>query len=114
MKIRTVIVEDEPLARGRLRTLLESDPDIEVLAECEDGNDAVVQISRLEPDLVFLDIRLPEMDGFEVLSALGKEKLPAVVFVTAYDKFALQAFEVHAVDYLLKPFDRERFTSALQ
>jgi len=114
MKIRTVIVEDEPLARERLRALLDADPEIEVIAECGDGRDAVDRIRELSPELVFLDIQLPELDGFGVLAELGSERVPAIVFVTAYDKFALKAFEVHALDYLLKPFDRARFAAALQ
>ncbi len=113
MKIRTIVVEDEPLARARLCGLLEADAEIEIVAQCGDGLDAVAQIASLEPDLVFLDIQLPELDGFQVLTELGGENLPAVVFVTAYDKFAIKAFEVHALDYLLKPFDRERFQTAL-
>src|SRR4030095_13893834 len=103
MKIRTVIVEDEPLARERLRTLLERDPEIDVVAECGDGRSAVTAIASHKPDLVFLDIQLPERNGFDVLSDLGSSDLPAIVFVTAYDRFALKAFEVHAIDYLLKP-----------
>ena len=114
MKIRTIIVEDEPLARERMLNLLETDDDIEVCAECGDGRSAVEKITALAPDLVFLDIQMPELDGFGVLAELTLPKLPAVVFVTAYDHFALKAFEVHAVDYLLKPFDRERFREALQ
>ena len=114
MKIRTIIVEDEPLARERMLNLLETDDDIEVCAECGDGRSAVEKITELEPDLLFLDIQMPELDGFGVLAELSIPKLPAVVFVTAYDQFALKAFEVHAVDYLLKPFDRGRFREALQ
>src|SRR5436190_13734950 len=114
MKIRTIIVEDEPLARERMLNLLETDDDIEVCAECGDGRSAVEKITELGPDLVFLDIQMPELDGFGVLAELSMPKLPAVIFVTAYDQFALKAFEVHAVDYLLKPFDRERFRGALQ
>ena len=114
MKIRTIIVEDEPLARERMLNLLETDDSIEVCAECGDGRSAVEKITELEPDLIFLDIQMPELDGFGVLAELSMPKLPAVVFVTAYDQFALKAFEVHAVDYLLKPFDRERFRAALQ
>ena len=114
MKIRTIIVEDEPLARERMLNLLETDDAIEVCAECGDGRSAVEKITELEPDLIFLDIQMPELDGFGVLAELSMPKLPAVVFVTAYDQFALKAFEVHAVDYLLKPFDRERFRAALQ
>ena len=114
MKSRTIIVEDEPLARERLHDLLVADPDIDLCAECGDGRSAVEKVHELEPDLLFLDIQMPELDGFGVLAELSLEKLPAVVFVTAYDQFALKAFEVHAVDYLLKPFDRERFRAALQ
>jgi two-component system LytT family response regulator len=114
MKIRTLIVDDEPLARERLRGMLEAEPEIEVLAECGDGLSAVESIRTLAPDLVFLDIQMPGLDGFGVLNKLARSPLPAVVFVTAYDKFALKAFEVHAIDYLLKPFDRERFRKALQ
>ena len=114
MKIRTVIVEDEPLARERLRSLLERDAEIELVGECGDGRSAVATISEQKPDLVFLDIQLPERNGFDVLADLGSKKLPAIVFVTAYDRFAVKAFEVRAIDYLLKPFDVDRFEQALQ
>jgi two-component system LytT family response regulator len=114
MKIRTLIVDDELLARNRLRQLLQAAPDIEVIGECGDGKDAVATIQQSKPDLVFLDIQMPELDGFGVLEAIGADAAPVVVFVTAYDKFALRAFEIHAVDYLLKPFDRERFQKALE
>jgi two-component system LytT family response regulator len=114
MKIRTVIVEDEPLARERLKVLLENDPEIEVVAECGDGRSAVDAIKEHKPDLVFLDIQLPERNGFEVLKDLGAGNLPSIVFVTAYDRFAVKAFEVHAIDYLLKPFDIDRFQEALR
>lgn len=113
MKTRVVIVDDEPLARERLRALLERDAEVEIVAECGDGREAVDVISKEKPDLVFLDIQMPELDGFGVLAELQGSKLPAVIFVTAYDRFALKAFEVHALDYLLKPFDRERFNKAL-
>jgi two-component system LytT family response regulator len=113
MKIRTLIVDDELLARNRLRQLLQAAPDIEVVGECGDGMGAVATIQQSKPDLVFLDIQMPELDGFGVLEAIGADAAPVVVFVTAYDKFALRAFEIHAVDYLLKPFDRERFQVAL-
>ena len=113
MAIRTILVDDEPLAREKLRGFLESEPDFEVIAECRDGAEALSTIEKERPDLVFLDVQMPELDGFEVLDRLGRERLPAVIFVTAYDQYALRAFEVHAVDYLLKPFDRERFTAAL-
>ncbi len=114
MKTRTVIVDDEPLARERLKNWLKDEPDIEVAAECGDGLQAVEVLARERPDLVFLDIQMPELDGFGVLAELGEAVPPAVIFVTAYDQFAVRAFEVHAVDYLLKPFDRERFQAALR
>src|SRR5688572_9592057 len=111
-KIRTMIVDDEELARERLRTLLSKELDIELVGEAADGRSAVDLIEKLRPDLLFLDVQMPELTGFEVLRAL--ENPPHVVFVTAHDKFALKAFDVHAVDYLLKPFDRQRFQTALQ
>jgi len=110
--IRTVIVDDEPIAREGVRRQLSREPDVEIIAECGDGLAAVETIRELTPDLVFLDVQMPGMDGFEVVQAI--EVMPAVVFVTAYDKYALQAFEVNAVDYLLKPFDGERFQKAFQ
>jgi len=113
MKIRTLIVDDELLARERLRQLLQSEPEIELVGECADGQEAVAAIQKETPDLVFLDIQMPELDGFGVLEAVTADPAPVIVFVTAHDKFALRAFEVHAVDYLLKPFDRERFKKAL-
>jgi two-component system LytT family response regulator len=111
--IRALIVDDEPLARERLRTLLAAEPDIELVGECTNGKEALAAITRSRPDLVFLDVQMPERDGFQVLSDLGPTRMPSVIFVTAYDRFALQAFEVHALDYLLKPFDRVRFSRAL-
>jgi two-component system LytT family response regulator len=114
MKLRTLIVDDEALARQRLRQLLEAEPEIEIIGECADGREAVAAIRGTSPDLVFLDVQMPELDGFGVLEALASQPMPLIVFVTAYDKFALRAFEVHAVDYLLKPFDRERFQAALR
>ena len=113
LKIRTLIVDDEPLARERMRSLLEAETDIAIVGECGDGREAVQAIRRDAPDIVFLDVQIPELDGFQVLEAIGAEKAPAIIFVTAYDQYALQAFEVHAVDYLLKPFDEERFQRAL-
>jgi two-component system LytT family response regulator len=113
VKIRTLIVDDEPLAREKMRSLLEAEDDIEVAGECRDGVEAIETIRRTPPDLIFLDVQIPEVDGFGVIERIGPEKMPAVVFVTAYDQYALQAFEVHAVDYLLKPFDQERFQKAL-
>ena len=112
--IRTLIVDDEPLARDGIRLHLEDHQDIEVIGECGSGEEAVRRIEADAPDLVFLDIQMPGVDGFGVVEAIGAdEKLPAVVFVTAYDQFALRAFEAHALDYLLKPFERERFDKAL-
>jgi two-component system, LytTR family, response regulator len=114
MKARTLIIDDEALARDRLRQLLASNPEVELIAECADGKQAVRRIGELSPDLIFLDVQMPELDGFGVLEAISDKAMPVIVFVTAHDKFALKAFEVHAVDYLLKPFDRERFEGALQ
>ena len=114
MEIRVVIADDEPLARERLRQLLESEDEIEVIAECTDGALAVVAIEEHKPDLVFLDVQMPELDGFEVLANISPAVRPSVIFVTAYDQFALRAFDVHAVDYLLKPFDRDRLQAALR
>ena len=113
MKVRTLIVDDELLARERLRQLLEAEPEIELIAECSDGAEALAALQDKKPDLVFLDIQMPELDGFGVLEAIRMDVAPVIVFVTAYDKFALRAFEVHAADYLLKPFDRDRFQTAL-
>jgi two-component system LytT family response regulator len=114
MKVRTLIADDELLARERLRQLLADQPEIDLVGECADGRETVAEIRKKTPDLIFLDIQMPELDGFAVLDAINLEPMPIIVFVTAHDKFALRAFEVHAVDYLLKPFDRERFQSALQ
>ncbi len=114
MKIKTIIADDEPLAREKIRNLLEEDPDIELIGECADGIETVTAIRNQQPDLVFLDVQMPELDGFGVLKALSDSDLPTLIFVTAYDQYALRAFEVHALDYLLKPFDRERFQKALQ
>lgn len=112
--IRTLVVDDEPLAREGIRLLLQGDPEVEVVGESGSGRDALAQIVALRPDLVFLDVQMPEMNGFAVLSALAPAPLPAVIFVTAFDRYALQAFEVHALDYLLKPFDDDRFGDALR
>ena len=114
MKTRTLIVDDELLARERLRQLLLNEPEVEIAGECTDGREAVQTIRQEKPDLIFLDVQMPELDGFGVLQEIGDGPMPVIVFVTAHDKFALRAFEVHAVDYLLKPFDRERFQAALQ
>jgi two-component system LytT family response regulator len=111
--IRVLIVDDEPLARRALVRLLRFHKDIEILGECGDGESAVTLSNARHPDLLFLDIRMPEKDGFQVVAELAQNARPAVVFVTAYDQHALQAFEVHAVDYLLKPFSQERLGMAL-
>jgi two-component system LytT family response regulator len=111
--MRVLIVDDEPLACERLRTILAGEPDIEVVGESRDGISAVAAICKLSPDLVFLDVQMPEMDGFAVLEQLDARHMPVIVFVTAYDQYAIKAFEVAALDYLLKPFDRERFGKAL-
>ena len=112
-KIRTLIVDDEPLARRNLRLLLEKDPQIEIIDECRNGLEAVEAVNSFSPDLIFLDIQMPEMDGFDVLAKVGAEQIQAIIFVTAFDQYALKAFEVHALDYLLKPFDDARFQRAL-
>lgn len=111
--IRTIVVDDEPPARRRLLDLLATEPDIEVVAECRNGREAIEAIRTTKPDLVFLDIQMPEADGFDVVAEIGAERMPGIIFVTAYDTYALRAFEVHALDYLLKPFDRDRFRTAL-
>jgi len=109
--IRTLIVDDEPLARDGIRVLLEKDPEIEIVGECADGEQAISAIEESSPDLVFLDVQMPERNGFETLRDL--ETPPFVVFVTAYDEYAIEAFEVHALDYVLKPFDDARFLAAV-
>jgi two-component system LytT family response regulator len=114
MPTKTLIVDDEALARDRLRQLLEGESEVQIIGECADGREAVAAIQRDSPDLIFLDIQMPELDGFGVLEAIKTDLMPVIVFVTAYDRFALKAFDVHAVDYLLKPFDRERFQVALR
>ena len=113
-KIKTLIIDDEPLARRNLRLLLEKDPQIEILEECRNGREAVKAINALAPDLIFLDIQMPEMDGFDVITRVGPEHIQAIIFVTAFDQYALKAFDVHALDYLLKPFDDDRFAHALE
>jgi two-component system LytT family response regulator len=112
-KITTVIVDDEPLARSNLSILLRRDPAIEIISECGSAMEALAIIRITKPDLVFLDVQMPEHDGFDVLELLGKDLPPAIVFVTAYDQYALRAFEAGALDYLLKPFDDTRFNLAL-
>jgi two-component system LytT family response regulator len=113
-KLTAVIVDDEPLARSNLAILLRLDPKIQIVAECGSGIDAPAMIRDLKPDLLFLDVQMPECDGFDVLELLGNDVPPAVVFVTAYDQYALRAFEAGALDYLLKPFDNARFDLALK
>ncbi|PYR88245.1 MAG: DNA-binding response regulator [Acidobacteria bacterium] len=113
-KLTTLIVDDEPLARERLLALLSTENDIEVLGQCRDGEEAVSAIHERHPDLVLLDVEMPRMDGFEVIDTIGPERMPMVIFVTAYDQHAIKAFQVRALDYLLKPFDRDRFSDALQ
>ena len=112
-RVRALLVDDEPLARAHLRTLLSERADVEIIGECGDGLSAVKRIRAELPDLVLLDIQMPELDGLGVVRELGLDRLPAIIFVTAYDEHALEAFDVHAVDYLLKPVDRARFTRAL-
>lgn len=113
-KIQTLIVDDEALARRTIRELLGEDPQIEIIGECRSGAEAVKFIRERVPDLLFLDIQMPGMNGFEALSRIEVERLPAIIFVTAFDQYALRAFEVHALDYLLKPFTDERFEEALR
>ena len=114
MPINALIVDDEPLARDRIRELLKEHPEIEVIGEARNGREAIDSIAALGPDLVFLDVQMPDLDGFDVLQNLQVEKMPLIIFVTAYDQHALRAFEVHAVDYLTKPFDRKRFAEAVE
>lgn len=111
--VRALIVDDESLARERLRTLLGREPDVEVIGECGDGACAVEMIRSLSPDLVFLDVQMPVLGGFEVVSTIGADRMPPVIFATAHDEHALRAFDVHAVDYLLKPIGAERLRAAL-
>jgi two-component system LytT family response regulator len=113
MKIRVLIVDDEPIARKGIRRELELDPELEVIAECTSGREAVSLIRRRAIDLVFLDLQMPELDGFGVVEEVGVERMPTVVFVTAFDEFALKAFELHALDYILKPFNSDRFQKTL-
>jgi two-component system LytT family response regulator len=114
LNLRVVVVDDEAIARRRITRLLQSEPGVTVVAECADVDAAVETIRNEAPDLVFLDIQLPERDGFGVIEAVGAEHMPAVIFVTAHDQYAIRAFEVHALDYLLKPFSPERFRESLQ
>ena len=113
-KITLVLVDDEPLARKKVRTLLRDEADFEIIGECANGDEAIVRIPQLKPDAVFLDIQMPGMSGFDVVRRLPQEERPILVFVTAYDQFALDAFEAHALDYLLKPFDYDRLAQTLE
>jgi two-component system LytT family response regulator len=113
MILRAIVVDDEPLARKRLRALLTAEPRVEVVGECEDGGGALDAVRRLRPDLMFLDVQMPGLDGFDVVELLKPDACPAVIFVTAYDRYAMRAFDVHAADYLLKPFARARLATAI-
>ena len=113
MTVRAIVVDDEPLARERVVTLLGENPEVQIVAQCGDGHQATKAIIDLQPDLVFLDVQMPDRDGFGVLEAVGADRLPAVVFVTAFDEYALRAFDVHALDYILKPITPDRFKRAL-
>lgn len=114
MRLKALIVDDEPLARDRIREMLNDYPEIEVIAEARNGGEAIEAIKTQSPDLVFLDVQMPDLNGFEVLESLNVERLPMIIFVTAYDQHAIRAFDVHAVDYLTKPFDRKRFAEAIE
>ena len=113
MTIRALIADDEPVARRRIRRLLQQADDVEIVGQCGDGAATVDAIHTLAPDVVFLDVQMPELDGFAVLQAIGRDRMPAVIFVTAFDEYAIRAFDVHALDYLLKPVDSERVLRAL-
>jgi two-component system LytT family response regulator len=114
LRLRTLIVDDEPLAREAIRTRIQLDNEIEIVGEASSGKQALREIQHRKPDLVFLDVQMPDLDGFAILEALGSSPLPIIVFVTAFEQHALRAFEVHALDYILKPFDDERFQEALK
>jgi two-component system LytT family response regulator len=111
--IRVLIVDDEAWARKRIVRLLKGEPDVEIVAECENGVEAIERIGKDAPDLVFLDVQMPEVNGFEVIDAIDSERAPLLIFATAYDEYALRAFDAHAFDYLLKPFEEQRFREAL-
>jgi two-component system, LytTR family, response regulator len=113
VKTRVIIADDEPLARARLRMLLAEESWVDVIAECSDGPSTITAIEKFRPDLVFLDVQMPGGSGFDVIQSVGAGRMPFVIFVTAFDRYALRAFDVHALDYLLKPFDRDRFRDAL-
>jgi len=112
--IRTLIVDDEPLARQRIKNLLKNDDRLKIVGECSTGVQAVNAFIKIKPNLIFLDIQMPGLDGFEVIQTVGAENMPPVIFVTAYDQYAIKAFEVHAIDYLLKPYEQDRFRAALE
>jgi two-component system LytT family response regulator len=113
VRIKALIVDDEMLARDRIRELLKDHPEVEVIGEARNGQEAIDSVVNHNPDLVFLDVQMPDLDGFSVLQNLNVKQLPLIIFVTAYDQYALRAFDVHAVDYLTKPFDRKRFAEAV-
>ena len=113
MKLTTMVADDEAVARRRIRRLLEQERDVVIIGECSNGSEAVDAIRQHAPDLVFLDVQMPELDGFEVIAQLTERQLPCVIFVTAFDRYAMRAFDVHAIDYLLKPFSASRFQLAL-
>src|ERR1043166_3168654 len=113
-QIRALIADDEALARKFIRRMLKDDRDVEIVGECSNGKEAVAMITKENPDLVFLDVQMPEMDGFEVLEAIRIERMPEIIFATAYEQYAIRAFELHALDYLLKPFDQARFKDAIR
>jgi two-component system LytT family response regulator len=114
VKLRAIIADDEPLARERVRSLLISEPDVEVIAECANGAQALEHTQHHRPDLLFLDVQMPRLSGFEVIEALGPEHIPVVIFTTAHDEHAIRAFEINALDYLLKPFTEARFKKTIQ
>jgi len=114
LQIRTLVVDDEPLARQRVVSLLKNYPEIQLIGECRNGEEAVTDINNKKPDLIFLDIEMPGMDGFGVVSNIDLKYKPFIIFATAYNQYALKAFNIHAIDYLLKPFDDERFDEALE
>lgn len=113
MKIRTIIVDDEPLARSRITNLLQDHDEVQIVGQCRNGREAVDSILKNQPELIFLDIQMPDISGFKVISEMNLNYQPIIIFATAYDKYALKAFDVHAIDYLLKPFDKERFAEAI-
>ncbi len=114
MKIRTLIVDDVTLARNLIRRYLDKDSEIEIVGECANGCEAIAAIERLAPDLVFLDVQMPKIGGFEVVETIGAANMPPVIFVTAYDEYAFKAFALNALDYILKPFDEERLRSSVR